>query len=179
MQQPQRCHFDSVFSAVESLLSRPGGGGIGQSDRSALAFGEEHSSITASPASSIPPRCRWWLEEQSPIKAVCNAFISRPNHGAQISDAVWRSGCCSLMSWQQAVMPAHLHHSALRKEVSRLSVSDPPVGILNSSVSLSNPQSFRQVWPSSVQTRSFSGYTEAVASLRKLPLMTQVVTYWL
>ena len=83
------------------------------------------------------------------------------------------------MSWQQAVMPAHLHHSALRKEVNRLSVSDPPVGILNSSVSLSNPQSFHQVWPSSVQTRSFCGYTEVVASLRKLPLMTQVVTYWL
>ena len=83
------------------------------------------------------------------------------------------------MSWQQAVMPAHLHHSALRKEVSRLSLSDPPVGILNSSVSLSNPQSFHQVWPSSVQTRSFCGYTEAVAPLRKLPLMNQVVTYWL
>ena len=28
-------------------LSRPGGGGIGQSYRSALAFGEEHSSVTA------------------------------------------------------------------------------------------------------------------------------------
>ena len=47
MQQPQRCHFDSVFSAVESLLSHPGGGGIGQSDCSALAFGDEHSFITA------------------------------------------------------------------------------------------------------------------------------------
>ena len=139
LQQPQRCHFDSVFSAVESFLSCPGGGGIGQSDRSALAFGDEHSSITASTVSSIPPRWRWWLEEQSPIKAVFNAFISRPNHGAQVSYAVWRSGCCSLMSWQPAVMPAHLHHSALGKEVNRLSVSDPPVGILNSSASLSNP----------------------------------------
>ena len=84
LQQPQRCHFDSVFSAVESLLSCPGGGGIGQSDRSALAFGDEHSSITATSVSSIPPRWRWWLEEQSPIKAVCNAFISRPNIGCSV-----------------------------------------------------------------------------------------------
>ena len=42
-----------------SLLSRPGGGGTGQSDRSAFAFGEEHSSITATSITSIPPRWRW------------------------------------------------------------------------------------------------------------------------
>ena len=139
---------------VLSLLSRPGGGGglrstapskpviwwrFGRSDRSDVAFGEEHSSITASSVTSIPPRWRWRLEEHSSIEASFNAFVSRPNHGAQVSYAVWRSGCCSLMSWQPAVMPAHLHHSALGKEVNRLSVSDPPVGILNSSASLSNP----------------------------------------
>jgi hypothetical protein len=112
---------------------------FGHSDRSDVAFGEEHSSITASSVTSIPPRWRWRLEEHSSIEASFNAFVSRPNHGAQVSYAVWRSGCCSLMSWQPAVMPAHLHHSALGKEVNRLSVSDPPVGILNSSASLSNP----------------------------------------
>ena len=113
--------------------------GFGHSDRSEVAFGGEHSSNTASSVTSIPPRWRWRLEEHSSIEASFNAFVSRPNHGAQVSYAVWRSGCCSLMSWQPAVMPAHLHHSALGKEVNRLSVSDPPVGILNSSASLSNP----------------------------------------
>jgi hypothetical protein len=56
----QVCHLYAIdHSYILSLLSHPGRGGIGQSDRSALAFGEEHSLITATSVSFIPLRSRW------------------------------------------------------------------------------------------------------------------------
>jgi hypothetical protein len=91
----QVCHLYAIdHSYILSLLSHPGRGGIGQSDRSALAFGEEHSLITATSVSSIPLRSRWhWsvrpqrigfrrgaqLDHSSIIASL--SFVPRPGSG--------------------------------------------------------------------------------------------------
>ena len=81
-----------------SFVSRACGGGVfGHTDRSALVLSEEHSSITASSVSSIPPRWRWlwsvvhrgmqpaahWLSVRSraPSPPVLTSFVSRASGG--------------------------------------------------------------------------------------------------